>query len=153
MKRVTKRLSRDPAIQWRARTGGNKSVSAFKASAAAFAAWEAQSRGGKRGTVQQCRAEQRALSRDRIASATPPARHQGSAQQRAHAAVLGPRLQSSPTCRSYMRPGHPTHPHIMSSLAHKLPPAGCPVTNSAHFNPASAFNSPPQPTWHTSHVT
>ena len=29
-------------------TGGNKSVSAFKASAAAFAAWEAQSEGGKR---------------------------------------------------------------------------------------------------------
>ena len=73
MKRVTKRLKREPAI----RCGGNKSVSAFKASAAAFAAWEAQSEGGKRGSTvdsqQQSRdtTREQSKSRDRIASTTP----------------------------------------------------------------------------------
>ena len=111
------------SIQWGGSGGDNKSVSAFKASAAAFAAWEAQSQGGKRGAV-QCRVKSREQKQRQDclghSSYSPP----GSAQ-RGKAAVLAP-LQSWPTCRSYKsQASQPTPPPLaVSSLAHNFPPAG-----------------------------
>ena len=114
--------------QW----GDNKSVSAFKASAAAFAAWEAQSEGGKRGalhcTVVQskdhCSSESK--SRDRIASATPPTRQQQCTKGQSQCCC--PRPPFNLGLRAAHIRGEPCNPppsHLLavSSLAHNFPPA------------------------------
>ena len=136
MKRVTKRL-REP---FNGEGGGNKSVSAFKASAAAFAGWEAQSEGGKRGStvfsLLQCSVEEW-----RAKAETGLLWPLLLAAQRGKAGVLG-RRQSSPTCRSYK-----THSAASSLCPHLL--ITCrqwgPVTDSAHFN---RLQHPRNPTWH-----